>query len=65
MADEKNDFRKNAPTLKDPVDPKADQKLIKHVKMKRSHPQHPGGPTTATVHPAEVRNFVEAGWFEE
>jgi hypothetical protein len=38
---------------------------IKHVKMKRKHPQHPGGPTSATVHPSEVRNFSEAGWYEE
>jgi len=33
--------------------------------MKRKHPQHPGGPLTADVHPDEVENFAQAGWMQE
>jgi hypothetical protein len=47
------------------VDAPAKEAKPKHVKMKRKTPQHPGGPTTATVHPDEVANFTEDGWREE
>jgi hypothetical protein len=33
-----------------------------HVKMIRSEPDPPGGPTTADVHPAEVENWKAHGW---
>lgn len=73
------EYGKNATKGADPakVDAKVDLKADlaagkfepktgpKMVKMKRKHPQHPGGPLTATVHPTEVRNFSEAGWYEE
>jgi hypothetical protein len=38
---------------------------VKMVKMKRAHPQHPGGPTTADVHPEEVENYSQGGWVSE
>jgi hypothetical protein len=63
MADPKYDPRKNAPILNDPVD-KTEPK-VKHVKMRRSHPQHPGGPLTADVHPDEVANYSQHGWLKE
>lgn len=35
------------------------------IRMKRKHPQHPGGPLTADVHPEEVENYAQAGWMQE
>jgi hypothetical protein len=35
---------------------------VELVRMKRSTPLHPDGPTTADVHPLEVENFQAAGW---
>lgn len=32
------------------------------VKMTRDEPAHPGGPTTADVHPDEVESMETAGW---
>lgn len=32
------------------------------VPMVRAEPLHPGGPTTADVHPAEVDGWISAGW---
>ena len=34
----------------------------KLIKMKRSEPAFEGGPTSADVHPAEVKGFQAAGW---
>jgi hypothetical protein len=72
MADVKaNDPKGSADTKAADQKPAADTKVDakeakpKHVKMKRKTPQHPGGPTTATVHPDEVANFTEDGWREE
>jgi hypothetical protein len=43
---------------------KPDDKGPKLVKMRRSHPQHPGGPLTATVHPSEVDDYAIGGWVQ-
>ncbi len=64
MADPKNEVKKGEEPAKKSEE-KVRDPLVNHVKMRRKHPQHPGGPLTATVHPAEVRNFQEAGWYEE
>lgn len=32
------------------------------VQMVRDEPMHPGGPTTADVHPDEVQNWERHGW---
>lgn len=32
------------------------------VKMIRTEPLHPGGPTSADVHPDEVQNMLAHGW---
>ena len=32
------------------------------VAMVRDEPMHPGGPTTAEVHPDEVQNWERHGW---
>jgi hypothetical protein len=35
---------------------------VKPIPMVRDEPVHPGGPTTADVHPDEVANWRAAGW---
>lgn len=40
----------------------SETKEIKLVKMCRGNPVHPGGPTTADVHPDEVENWKSGGW---
>lgn len=36
----------------------------KTVAMTRDKPEHPGGPTTAAVHPQEVERMKQSGWIE-
>ena len=35
---------------------------VKLIPMYREEPAHPGGPTTADVHPEEAESMQSAGW---
>jgi len=35
---------------------------VETVKMVRSAPRYPGGPTEADVHPNEVADYATGGW---
>lgn len=38
---------------------------VKTVRMVRTEPQYPGGPTRCDVHPDEVDNYTQGGWVAE
>lgn len=40
----------------------AQAEAVLTVSMIRDEPDHPGGPTTADVHPDEVANYEAGGW---
>ena len=39
-----------------------EEAAVETVKMVRSAPQFPGGPTEADVHPDEVTDYATGGW---
>lgn len=41
---------------------KAEAGIVKLVKMYRDTPMHPGGPTTAEVHPNEIGLWAAQDW---
>lgn len=45
---------------KKPVE--SEEATVETVKMVRSAPQFPGGPTEADVHPDEVASYATGGW---